>query len=370
VPEPALVHDYLLVMRGAERTFATIASCWPRAPIFTLLCDREGVQQDFAGHRISTSYLQRAHIGQSSFRRLLPLYPCAAERLPVEDYDLVVSSSSAFAHGVRTKPTAIHVSYCHSPFRYAWHEREPAVQHMPWLLRPLSRGLLGRIRSWDVAASRRVTHYIANSQLTRERIQDYYGRDATVVHPPVEIERFHSATPEDFFLVVSEVLWHKRLDIALQAAKSARKRIVVVGGGPDLKRLARRYGSDATFVGRVSDDTLADLYARARALVVPNIEEFGIAAVEAQASGRPVLAADGGGATETIVPGETGVLVPFDDVDALAEAMLYTDFDRFSVDRIRAQAAHFSAHEFKRRFMAEVGRLTGGLSAGQPSASA
>jgi len=366
VSEPALVHDYLLVMRGAERTFAAIATCWPQAPIFTLLCDHDRIDRDFAGHEISTSYLQRSHIGQASFRQLLPLYPRAAERLPLRGHDLVISSSSAFAHGVQPDPGAVHISYCHSPFRYAWHEREPTVQHAPALLRPLSRKLLGRIRRWDEAASERVTHYIANSQLTRRRIQDYYGREAKVIHPPVEIERFHRAPPEDFFLVVSEVLWHKRIEIALAAAKRAGQPLVVVGGGPDLKRLEHEYRSHATFLGRVSDETLVDLYARARALVVPNIEEFGIAAVEAQAAGRPVVAADGGGATETILPGETGVLVPFDDVDVLAEVMTHTDFDRFDPDRMRVHATGFSTEEFKRRFMAEVARLTDGASPGQP----
>ena len=359
VTNPALVHDYLLVMRGAERTFATIASCWPGAPVFTLLCDRESVDHEFAGHPITTSYLQRLGTGQTGFRRLLPMFPRAVQALPVQGFDLVVSSSSAFAHGVRTKPGATHVCYCHSPFRYAWHEMQSTIEHAPPLLRPLARGLLRRMRAWDVAAAAHVTHYIANSRLTQRRIQEYYNCDATVIHPPVDVERFHTAPPEDFFLVVSEVLWHKRLDIALLAARRARKPLVIVGGGPDLKHLAARYaGPDVTFTGRIPDAQLEDLYARARALVVPNVEEFGIAAVEAQASGRPVIAADGGGVTETTIPGETSVLVPIGDVDALADAMRTTDFDRFSPDRIRAHAARFSTVEFKRGFMAEVARST------------
>ncbi len=356
---PALVHDYLLVMRGAERTFAAMASCWPEAPVFTLVCDRQTVGSDFADRPISTSYLQHLRPRQAHFRRLLPLFPHAVETLPVSDYDVVISSSSAFAHGVRTKPSATHICYCYSPFRYAWHERDSTIQHTPAALRPLARGFLRRRREWDVAASGRVTHYIAISQITRQRIHEYYGREATVIHPPVDVNRFHSAPPEDFFLVVSEVLWHKRVEIALQAARLARQPIVVVGGGPDLKRLEARYaGPDVTFMGRLADPALADLYARARALVVPNVEEFGIAAVEAQAAGRPVLAADGGGVIETTISGETSVLVPIGDVAALAEAMRHTDFDRFSSDRIRAHAAGFSTDAFKRRFMAETARLT------------
>lgn len=356
---PALVHDYLLVMRGAERTFAAIASCWPGAPVFTLLCDREHIEGEFADHPISTSYLQRLRPGQNGFRRLLPLFPRAAERLPVGDYDLVISSSSAFAHGARAKPSAAHISYCHSPFRYAWHELDATVAHTAAPLRPAARRLLRNTRSWDIAAAKRVTHYIANSKLTQQRIADYYGREATVIHPPVDVERFHVALAEEFFLVVSEVLWHKRLEVALEAARLAEKPLVVVGGGPDLARLQARYaGPGVTFTGRIPDDELDDLYARARALVVPNIEEFGIAAVEAQASGRPVIAVEGGGALETTIPGVTSVLLPFGDVHALAEAMREVDFDAFSSDRIRDHAARFSTVEFKRRFTAEVARLT------------
>lgn len=367
MPVPALVHDYLLVMRGAERTFAAIASCWPEAPVFTLLCDRERVARDFTGHPIRTSYLQRLHIGQSGFRRLLPLFPRAVERLPVARYDVVVSSSSAFAHGVRTGPSATHVAYCHSPFRYAWHELEPTVERAPPALRGPTRSVLRRMRAWDHAAAQRVTHYVANSRLTQCRIADFYGRESTVIHPPVDVARFHRAPAEDYFLVVSEVLWHKRVDNALQAARRAGVPIVVVGGGPDLPRLSALYaGPSVTFTGRISDTRLDDLYARARALVVPNVEEFGIAAVEAQAAGRPVIAADGGGATETTIAGETGVLVPPDDVDALAEAMRHVDFDRFDADRIQAHAARFSTDEFRRRFSAEVARLT----SAQPASSA
>lgn len=355
---PALVHDYLLVMRGAERTFAAIASCWPRAPIFTLFCDQQIVDAEFAGHAVGTSYLQRLRPGQSGFRPLMPLLPHATGRLPVGDYDLVLSSSSAFAHGVRTAPTAIHVTYCHSPFRYAWHEMEATIQHTPRALRPPFGALLRRIRRWDVSASQRVSHYVANSKLTQRRIQDYYGREATVIHPPVDVHRFHRASPEDFFLVVCEVVWHKRVVVAIEAARLAGQPLVVVGGGPDLKRLVARYGGQGvSFTGRIPDAELESLYARARALVVPNVEEFGIATVEAQASGRPVIAAAGGGVTETTIPGETSVLVAVGDAHALADAMRGGEFDRFSSERIRAHAARFSVDEFKRRYTAEVERV-------------
>jgi glycosyltransferase involved in cell wall biosynthesis len=355
----ALIHDYLLVMRGAERTFAAIAECFPDAPVYTLLYDRDGTELRFADRRVRTSYLQWSRVRQGGFRRLLPLFPRAAERLPLEGHDLVISSTSAFAHGVRPGEDAAHLAYCHTPFRYAWHERARALEESSWLLRPALRHVLERIRAWDLAASRLVSHYIANSKLTRERIHQFYGRDASVVHPPVEVDRFRIGDPEDFFLVVTEIVPHKRVEIALEAARRSRLAIKVVGDGPHLRRLSEDYGSTAEFLGRVSDGELADLYARTRALIVPNIEEFGIAAVEAQASGRPVVAADGGGARETVVPGETGVLVKPGDVDAFAEALRHTNFDRFSPALLRQHAVQFSVPAFQKRFLAEVAHLLG-----------
>jgi glycosyltransferase involved in cell wall biosynthesis len=290
---------------------------------------------------------------------LLPFFPRAAEKLPVHDYDLIISSSSAFAHGVRPRAGATHVSYCHTPFRYAWHERSRTLEEAPRFFRSILRRQLERVRRWDLAASRRVTHYVANSELTKERIHRFYGREASVIHPPVEVDRFQIASPEDFFLVVTEVVRHKRAEVALEAARLAGQPIKVVGGGPDLRSLSEAYGSTAEFLGRVSDAELAGLYARARALIVPNVEEFGIAAVEAQAAGRPVVAADAGGARETVLPGETGILVNPGDIGALAEALKSTDFDRFSPARIKRHAAQFSTAAFRERFRAEIAHVLG-----------
>ena len=181
----ALVHDYLLVLRGAERTFAAIADLFPAAPVFTTLYSEEGTGGQFAGREVAQSWLSRFGVGQQGFRRLLPLYAGAVERLPVSGFELVVSSSSAFAHGVRPASNAVHVCYCHSPFRYAWHERARALEETPRLLRPVMSQFLDRARRWDLEASRRVTAYVANSAITRARIGDFYGRESVVVHPPV-----------------------------------------------------------------------------------------------------------------------------------------------------------------------------------------
>jgi glycosyltransferase involved in cell wall biosynthesis len=355
-----LVHDYLLVMRGAERTFETMAACYPDATIATLLYDPIGTEGRFHHRRVRTSFLQPFAADQRRFRRFLPLLPFATERLPLQGAGVVISSSSAFAHGVRAAPDAMHISYCHSPFRYTWHERPATEERFAATMRPLGRALLSAVRRWDIAASRRVTAYIANSQLTRQRIANFYGRDATVIHPPVEVELFkRSPAPEDYFLVVGEVTAHKNTELALAAAERASVKVKVVGDGPDLARLRHRFPS-ASFLGRVDDHRLIALYAGCRALVAPTIEEFGITMVEAHASGRPVVAAAQGGALEIVEAGKTGALFPPGDVDALAEALREIDWERFDVSQLRASAERFSAHRFRTRFRTEVASLVGG----------
>ncbi len=344
----ALVHDYLLVLRGAERTFAAMADAWGDAPIVTLLYDEAGTEGRFAGRSVSTSPLQRLGLRQGNFRALLPVYPTATRHLDLDGFDCVVSSSSAFAHGVRPPAGARHVCYCHSPFRYAWHERARALSEVPEPLRPALSLALRRHRNFDRAAARKVDRYVANGAITRERIRRFWGRDADIVHPPVDVERFTLGEPGEHVLFVGELVRHKRPDVAIEAAVAAGRRIKVVGDGPELGRLRERYGRDAEFMGRVGDDRLATLYAEAAALVVPNVEEFGIASVEAQAAGRPVVAVDAGGARETVLAGRTGLLVPDGDPAALARA-LREDLTRFDPYDIRAQAQRFSRARFQER---------------------
>jgi glycosyltransferase involved in cell wall biosynthesis len=356
----ALAHDYLLTMRGAERTFAEMAACWPTAPIYTLLYDEEAMRDGFAGREVRTSGLQRLGANQRNFRYLLPFFPGATERLPVGEYDVLVSSSSAFAHGLRPGPGAIHVCYCHSPFRYAWFEQERALEETPSLGRPVMRRTLKRIREWDLEAAGRVTRYVANARITQERIAELYGVEAEIVHPPVEVERFAIGRPENFLLFVGQIVPHKRVEVALKAAELANRPIKIVGEGPDLARLRELYDRpDVEFLGNVSDTRLTDLYSRCIALVVPNIEEFGIAAVEAQAAGRPVVAIDRGGVRETVVDGVTGVLVDGEDAAALAAPLYDLDFESFDPQAIRANAERFSAASFRQNFKGLVDRYVG-----------
>jgi glycosyltransferase involved in cell wall biosynthesis len=326
----ALVHDFLLDVRGAERVFMALCDLFPQADLFTAVYDEDGTEGRFADRNVHTSFLQRTNPTARSFRALLPLYPYAIEALDLRGYDLVVSSSSAWAHGVIPDDDAAHVCYCHNPFRYAWNARDATLAHRG----PLTRAALGvifqRWRQWDWIAAQRVDTYVANSETTERRISRYFNREAEVVYPPVETGRFSPAPVGDAYVVLSELMPHKRIDLAVRAFSRLRKPLIVIGNGPDARRLRRIAGPTIRFEGRVSDERAATLLAQARALVVTATEEFGIAAVEAQAAGRPVIALAEGGVRETVLEGETGVFYEEPTVEALCAAV--AGFDPLEVD--------------------------------------
>ncbi|HET8757961.1 MAG TPA: glycosyltransferase [Solirubrobacteraceae bacterium] len=329
-PRVALVHDFLLDLRGAERVFAAICDAWPGADVYTAVYDEKGTEGRFAARRPRTSFLQNLRPTARTFRPLLPLYPHAIESLDLRGYDIVISSSSAWAHGVLADPGAVHVCYCHNPFRYAWTEREATVAARPAPVRLPLRILLSRWRQWDWVVAQRVDRYVANSQVTAQRIARYFGRDADVLHPPVELERFRPGEVGEHYLVVAELMAHKQIDVAVSAFNRLRMPLTVVGDGPELRRLRRLAGPTVRFTGRLPDDRVAELMRSARALVVTAAEEFGIAAVEALASGRPVIALGAGGVLESVREGATGAYYRASNPEALAEVI--ADFDPFAFD--------------------------------------
>jgi glycosyltransferase involved in cell wall biosynthesis len=349
----ALVHDFLVDVRGAERVFAVMTDMWPRADLFTAVYDEAGTEGRFADRRVRTSFLQRVHPGARTFRTLLPLYPLAMERLDVSGYDLVVSSSSAWAHGVRAAPGATHVCYCHNPFRYAWSDVEPATGTRR-LLGPALSATFERWRRWDRRVSQRVHRYVANSQTTRARIERAFGRDAQVVYPPVETDRFGPGPVGDHFLVVSELMAHKNIETAVRAFTRLGRPLVIVGDGPEYLRLRRLAGRHVRFAGRVSDAEVAALMRSAQAFVVTAVEEFGIAAVEAQASGRPVIALDAGGLRETVVDGRTGCFYPSDRPEALVDVVRRFDASAYDPAACIANAERFSVSRFRRELTAAI----------------
>jgi glycosyltransferase involved in cell wall biosynthesis len=356
----ALVHDFLVDLRGADRVFLAIADIWPDAPIYTTVYDERGTEGRFAHRDVRASFLQRLHPSASTFRALLPLYPAAIESFDLSGYDLVLSSSSAWAHAVITGEHTTHVSYCYNPFRYAWNDRDRTLADRPDpLSRAVLRSILRRWRQWDWIAAQRVDRYLTISETARKRIRNYWGRESTVVHPPVETERFAPGEPQDYYLVLSELMRHKQIEIAVHAFNRLRLPLLVVGDGPDSRRLRRLAGPTIEFLGRVRDPEAARLLAGCRALVVPAVEEFGLAAVEAQASGRPVISVGAGGALETVVEGETGVFW-HGGPDELVAAVKSFDTDAIDPDACVRSAQRFSMERFRERMPSEVQRALAG----------
>src|SRR3954464_2856254 len=343
----ALVHAFLVDVRGAERVFLALCDLFPHADLFTAVYDEEGTEGRFAHREVHTSYLQRLRPSARTFRALLPLYPAAMESLDLRGYDLVISSSSAWAHGVIPDEDAVHVCYCHNPFRYAWNARQETLSARG----PLGRAALGAVfqrwRQWDWIAAQRGDAYVANSQTTKRRVARYFGREATVLHPPVDVERFTPATPGDAYVVLSELMAHKRIEVAVRAFNQLGLPLLVVGNGPDARRLHRMAGPTVSFTGRVSDAEAARILARAQALVVTATEEFGIAAVEAQAAGRPVIALHEGGVRETVLEGETGVFFEEPSSEALVEAVARFAPAAFDPRACRANAERFDVGHFR-----------------------
>ena len=346
-PRVALVHDFLVSLRGADRVFMAMCDVWPEADLFTPIYDEQGTEGRFAHRNVHTSFLQRTRPNARTFRALLPLYPAAIESFDLSGYDLVVSSSSAWAHAVLCEERSVHVSYCHNPFRYAWNERHRALAERDPVSRAVLRSFFRRWREWDWIAAQRVDRYLTNSTTTRARIRSYFGRDAEILHPPVEVGRFSPGLPGDHYMVLSELVSHKRIDVAVEAFTRLGLPLVVAGDGPDRRRLRRMAGSNIRFLGRISDAETAFLLQTCRALVVTAVEEFGIAAVEAQAAGRPVIAMQAGGALETIVEGVTGCLWNGGPAE-LSEAVLGFDPDAIDPGDCVRNARRFDTAIFQR----------------------
>jgi glycosyltransferase involved in cell wall biosynthesis len=356
----AIVHDWLTGMRGGEKVLESICELYPGATIFTLVHQPGRVSPTIEAHPIRTSAAQWLPGAGRFYRHYLPLFPAIIEWLDLDSFDLVISSSHCAAKGVIAGDRAVHVCYCHSPMRYAWDQfgayfgKEQVGRLGHAVLRPVMAGLA----RWDAATAGRVDAFVANSRYVAGRIRRYYNRRSTVVYPPVDTEFYRPADNprpvEPGILVVSALVPYKKVDVAIDACQRVRAPLTIVGEGPELGRLRRMAGSDVTFLGRRSDEEIRGLYQRASALLLPGIEDFGIVPVEAQACACPVVATGLGGATETIVDGETGLLVREPSAPAFAEALARLPALRFDPDRIRRQALRFSRDRFTRDFRAAV----------------
>jgi glycosyltransferase involved in cell wall biosynthesis len=352
----ALVHDWLTGMRGGEKVLDVLCELFPGADLFTLVHRRGSVSPSIEGRRVTTSFVQRLPLAETRYRLYLPLFPFAIEQFSFDGYDLVVSSSHCAAKAVVVPGRTRHIAYCHSPMRYAWDQFEEyfgAARVGPRMSRWVYRPLLARLARWDAATAPRVHRFVANSRHVAGRIQRYYNRASTVVYPPVDTHFFHpspavapaalSAAPA---LVVSALVPYKRVDRAIEACALAGIPLRIAGEGPDRERLQRQaeatQAGSVTFLGRVSDEVLRDEYRAARVAILPGEEDFGIAPLEAQACGRPVVALARGGALETVKNGQTGLLFPEPTAASLAETLRVASTWRFDSTRIREHAEAFS----------------------------
>lgn len=369
----ALVHDWLTGMRGGEKVLEAIAALFPDAPIYTLFHFPGSVSEALESHPIVTSFLQRAPGVRRHYRRYLPLFPAAVEDFDLSGFDLVVSTSHCVAKGAIPGPGARHLSYCHTPMRYAWDQEHAYFPRRTGAVARLRGAALSRLRTWDAASAPRVDTFVANSRFVAERIRRFYGRGAEVLPPPVDTGFY---TPGDdaapasgsYALVVSALAPYKRVDLAIRAARAAGVELVVVGDGPgmaDLRREASAAGSRVSLRGRVEGRELRELYRGALCLLQPGIEDFGIAPVEALACGTPVVALGRGGVLDIVVDGVHGVLCePSSEEDArvaaLAAAIDKTRQIGFNVAELRSRAELFSVARFREGFAALVDSLVPG----------
>jgi glycosyltransferase involved in cell wall biosynthesis len=348
----AIVHDFLTQMGGAEKVVEVLHDMFPEAPIYTSMYDPQAMPDYYRQWDIRTSFLQKMIAKKHSHRLALLLYPAAFESFDLSDYDVVISSSSAFAKGVITQPHTTHICYTHAPMRYAWMTRSYVKnERIGKPFRALLTPGLHYLRTWDSIASNRVDRYVANSSAVAKRIQKFYRHECDVVFPPVDTEKFAIA-PEvgDHYIVVSRFVPYKRLDLAVEAFTKLGRPLKVVGTGRQMKALKEVAGPTVEFLGHVKDEELTRLVSTARAFVMPGEEDFGIAAVEAHASGRPVIAFAAGGSLDVQIDGVTGVLFHEQTVDALCEAVLRADDIAFDPATIRASALRrFDTKVFRKR---------------------
>jgi glycosyltransferase involved in cell wall biosynthesis len=343
----AIVHYWLLNMRGGEKVVEALCRLLPDADIFTLFYDPARVSETIRRHRVQASFLQPL---RRSYRSLLPLMPMALESFDLRGYDLIVSSESGPAKGVIAESSARHVCYCHTPMRYLW-DLYPAYRN-EWTRSRWKRAcmapLANYLRLWDFASAARVDQFVANSENVRQRIWKTYRRESQVVRPPVNVESFYWRPAEDYYLIVSELVPYKRVDAAVRAFNLNRRKLRVVGDGPEYQALKRAAASNIEFCGRVGEEDLRDLYARCRAFLMPGEEDFGMTMVEALASGKPVIALARGGALE-IVPEFGGLL--YQEPERLAHAVEQWDAWEPDVDpcALQAYAAQFSEAEFAKQ---------------------
>lgn len=357
----AIVHYWLVSMRGGEKVIEQLCEVFPQADLYTLVARPENLSETIRRHKITTSFIQRMPGGVKHYQHYLPLMPFAAEQFDLNGYDLVISSDTNVTKGVITHPGVLHVNYCHTPMRYAW-DMYHEYMHGSGLGK-LKKIIMGAVtnylRVWDVAASNRVDLFIANSGNVKRRIRKHYRRDSEVIPPPVDVETFTpGGTPGDHYLMLGQIIPYKRVDVAVEAFNRSGRKLVIIGEGSERERLQAMARPNVEFKGRLTTEEIHRLYAGCRGFVFPGEEDFGITPLEAQACGRPVIAFGKGGALETVRDGETGLFFAEQTPESLNAAVdrLEAGGHAITPEKCRANALGFSNARFRERMAEFVAR--------------
>lgn len=355
----AVVHDYFTQMGGAERVAEELYNILPGADLFATVALQNKMPASLRGVPIQTSWMQNLPKMSEYYRFYFPLYPLAVGSLDLSPYDLIVSSSSGYAKGVRANPDAIHVCYCHTPMRWVWSfDSYSSRESFGGGVRALLPALINRLRVWDEGAARQPDHFIANSQTVAARILKAYGRTAEVIVPPIDTHRFTPSTEQDdYYVILARLAPYKRIDLAVEAFTQMGKRLVVIGSGTALADLKASAGPTIEFLGRAPDAEVEYYVARCRALIFPGEEDFGMAPIEVAAAGRPTIAYRAGGAIETVVDGVTGVFFDEQTVPAVIDAVRRFERQDWPSSVIRKHAEGFSAEVFCERFTRFLRRI-------------
>lgn len=368
----ALVHDYFIQMGGAERVAAAMHESFPSAPMYTTVALPHRLPKALRGADIRTSAMQWLPGMEQRFRQYFMLYPFAVEHFDLSEFDLIFSSSSGYAKGVRRRSNAIHVCYCHTPMRWVWrYEDYVARENFGRVAKSLLPLSMWGLKKWDLRAARQPNYYIANSRLVAQRIKQVYGRDSIVIPPPIEVDRFRmSSQVDDYYLVLSRLVPYKRIDLAIEACKRLGRKLVIVGDGPDRERLEKLAGPETTFLGRQPDSRVNHYASRCRALLFTGEEDFGMVPLEVNAAGRPVIAYRGGGAVETVVDGLTGVFFNKPTSASLETAIEDFESRSWSQKTLRAHAEKFDTSVFAFRVLQFLGSVAPASCASELTAGA
>jgi glycosyltransferase involved in cell wall biosynthesis len=356
----AIVHYWLVGMRGGEKVIEALCEMYPQADIFTHVYVPKMVSEKIRQHRIIPTFINSLPHSAKLYKRYLPLMPLALEQLDLRGYDLIISSESGPTKGIIPPPEALHVCYCHTPMRYVWNMYHEYRAGAGWLTRTIMPPVSHYLRMWDITSAARVDSFVANSATVAGRIRRYYGRDSVVIHPPVDTDAFSNAAPAecgDYFLMAGEVVSYKRPELAVRAFNEMKLKLVVIGGGEMLEEIRRIAGPTVKVIGSQPFEVLKHHYARCRALIFPGEEDFGMVPVEAMASGRPVVAFGLGGATETVANGVSGVFFAEQTVEAISAAVRSLADIEFDSEKIAALAKQFGRQQFFQKMRGHIDGL-------------